>query len=215
MRSVRHLAKLKENVSDRLKRLAGLTAGVNLPLSPDERRRISYAIVELDNLLINCLRSYTRSVLVGCRSVNGHTVATSSAATNSREASAEMLKTLNVSRFQDLGSPAMVADDLTPRFRLPSEAEKVLLAFQASNLTDLQLGVGLNGLVFTEAKILRNFFSHRCEGTNEKVRAFAQRIGVFNYEDAERLALTARPSTSTPILIGWMDDLLDFCTLAM
>lgn len=215
MRSVRKLTKLRESVEGRVQRLTGLTSGLSFPLSPSERRAISYAVIELDNLVINCLRSFTRSVLVGCSSISGQQIATSSAATNAGEASADILRVLNSTKFSNLGSPGSINDDQTPTFRLPSEAEKIFIAFNASNLTDLQLAVGLNGLVFTEIKHLRHFFAHRCEGTNDNVRAFAQGIGIFQYEDAERLALTARPSTATPVLRGWMDDIVDFCALAM
>lgn len=215
MRSVRDLANLRENVELRVGRLADITGGAAFPLSPGDRRAIAYAVIELDNLVINCLRNFTRSVLVGCRTVSGQIVTSTSAATNGREASAEILRILNFSRFADLGSPSSIPDDQTPRFRSPSDVEKVLSSFDASNLAELQLGSGLNGLVFSEAKVLRHFFAHRCQSTNEKVRAFGQSIGIFHYENAERLALTPRPSTTTPLLIGWMDDLLDFCELVM
>jgi hypothetical protein len=126
-----------------------------------------------------------------------------------------MLSILNSKRHSDLGSPLAVPEDQIPAFRLPTEAEKVFSAVGASNLTNLQLGSGLNGRVFSEAKLLRHFFSHRCMSTNEKVRAFGQSIGVFNYEDAERLALTSRPGTGTPLIVGWYDDLQDFCALSL
>lgn len=215
MRSVRDLAKLRENVESRIARLSILTSTISAPYSPEERRAIAYCIVELDNLVINFLRSLTLSVLIGCRAVNGHLIVSTCSAANSGEAGAVMLSILNSKRHSDLGSPLAVPEDQIPAFRLPTEAEKVFSAVGASNLTNLQLGSGLNGRVFSEAKLLRHFFSHRCMSTNEKVRAFGQSIGVFNYEDAERLALTSRPGTGTPLIVGWYDDLQDFCALSL
>lgn len=214
MRCVSDLAKLREDVEDRLRRLAELTDTLSAPLSPQERRSISYSIIELDNLVVNCLRNLTKSSLMGGRAVNGHRITSAARARNSEEAGALIMSVLRSAQFLDLGSPQSVSEDQEPTFRLTTDAERVLASFGATNLADVQLGSGLNGRVFKEPKTFRHFFAHRCKGTNEKVRAFAQSVGIFSFEDAETLAISRRPDTGVPLLRGWYDDLYDFCALA-
>lgn len=214
MRCVSDLAKLRGDVEDRLERLAALTDHLNAPLSSQDRRSISYSIIELDNLVVNGLRNLTKSSLMGGRAVNGLRVTSSVNPRSSEEAGALIMSVLRSAQFTDLGSPRVVNEDQEPTFRLTTDAERVLASFEASNLADVQLGSGLNGRVFKEPKTFRHFFAHRCRGTNEKVRAFGQSAGLFSFEDAEHLAISRRPSTGIPLLRGWYDDLHDFCALA-
>lgn len=183
------------------------------PLGGQDRRNLAFVTVEIDNLIVGGLRQLAKSCLLGCRTVAGPRVTSTSSATSSEEAGAHIYRALSPQGWQKK-KPATIPERDEIVFRDPKDLEKVLRYYGASNLANVQLALGLNAEVFGETKVFRHFFSHRARNTYEEVVAFAQNIGASRPRMPEELVIMGRPGTGVVIVDGWTADLINFFDLA-
>lgn len=214
MQAVSDLAKLRDAVIARCRTLQLLAKTTSHPLGGQDRRNLAFVIVEIDNLIVGGLRQLTKSCLLGCRTVGGQRVLSTSSATSSEEAAAHIYRALRPQGYLNRHSPPTIVerDELT--FRDPKDAEKVLRFYSASNLANIQLALGLNAEVFGETKVFRHYFSHRARNTYEEVVAFAQNVGASRPRMPEELVIMGRPGTGVVFVEGWTADLINFFDLA-
>jgi hypothetical protein len=142
-------------------------------------------------------------------------VLSQAAATAPPQAAARVYAVLNPSGYQKLGNPPTIKEEAEIAFRNPANAEKVLLAYGATNVATLQFAMGFNAIVFSEIAKVRHFFAHRAENTNERVRTWATNIGMFSYIDPETSLVAGRPGTGVKILDGWLAETENFFDTAL
>jgi len=214
MQCVSDLTKLRDGVIARVHTLRRIVSPISLPLGSEERRALAFATIELDNTIIVGLRQFTKSSLLRSRTAAGARVTTSVSPQTAEEAAALVLKSLNLAAYQRMKSPATIQEKDEIVFRDPKRAEKVLIDYTASNLTNLQLALSLNAVVFSELKTCRHFFSHRMKSTFQEVKLLANNTGVVNVDNTEHFLVLGRPATGVRFLDGWLSDVQNFFDLA-
>lgn len=210
MQSVTDLRKLRDATISRVRRLREVAAPITLPLGSENRRALAYVTIELDNLIIVGLRSYTKSSLLRSRTAAGVRITATVTPASTEEAAALIFKSLNPTGYANKNSPIAINEKDEVAFRDPKRSEKVLIDYSASNLPNLVLALSLNASVFDEAKVCRHFFAHRAKNTCEAVRTLAGNLGVVGFETPEELLLRGRPSTGVRFLDGWLADVENF-----
>lgn len=210
MQSVTDLGKLRDAIISRVRRLKQIAAPITLPLGSEDRRALAYVTIELDNLIIVGLRSYTKSSLLRSRTAAGVRITATVTPSSTEEAAALILKSLNPKGYAKKSSPAAISERDEEAFRDPKKSEKVLIDYSASNLPNLILALSLNASVFDEAKVCRHFFAHRTKNTYDAVKTFASNSGVFDFDTTENLLQKGRPSTGVRFLEGWLADAENF-----
>lgn len=172
------------------------------------RRRMILAqvVVELDNLLLGCLREFLVSCLLGTRTVNGTRTASQQALTSEGEASAFIMSSLNSFGYQRMGSPATVPRRKEPTIRQPRDVEKVLLAAKANNIVSVQRALAFNFKFFDEIGSLRNFYCHRNKDTYDSAYSKARNWGATSRLHPDELVLKPRPGRPVPIIRDWIGE---------
>ena len=214
MQSVSDLAKLRDAIIVRCHTLRLVASATSSPLGGQDRRNLAFVTIELDNLVIVGLRQLTKSCLLGCRTVAGHRVASTSSAVDAQEAAAHIYRSLKPQGYLKLKSPAKISERDEVTSRDPKDVEKVLSFYGASNISNIKLALSLNAEVFSETKVFRHFFAHRAKNTYEDVVNFAQNIGAPKPRMPEELIVMGRPGTGIGIIEGWTADLINFFDLA-
>jgi hypothetical protein len=214
MQCVTDLIKLRDSVISRARALRQVVTSITLPLGTVERRTLAFATIELDNLVIVALRQYTKSSLLRSRTAAGVRITANVQPVSTEEAAAYIYSSLNPTGYSNKGSPQSISEGDEIVFRDPKRAEKVLIDYAASNLSNLALALSLNAEVFSEAKVCRHFFAHRAKNTFEAVRDFASARGVVGLDMPEHLLIRGRPSTGVRFLDGWLADVEVFFDLA-
>lgn len=214
MQSVTDLTKLRDAIAIRVLRLRAIVSPVSSPLGACERRAIAFVAIELDNLIVVGLRSYTKSSLLRSRTSSGDRITASVAPKTTEEAAAYIYKSLNPTGYSKLRSPSTILEKDEIIFRDPKRVEKVLLDYSASNIQKLTLALSLNADVFFELKIFRHYFAHRTKSTREKVRDFSSRVGAVSFDMPEHIMLKGRPNTGVRFIDGWLADVENFFDLA-
>lgn len=211
MQCASDLVKLRDSVISRVRFLRQVVSPISTPFGSEDRRALSFATIELDNLIIVGLRQYTKSSLLRSRTAAGHRITANVRPSSSEEAAAFVYRSLNPAGKR----PDRILEKDEVGFRDPKKTEKVLIDYAASNLPNLTLALSLNAEVFAEAKICRHFFAHRAKNTAEAVRTFAANAGIVTVESPEHLLLRGRPSNGIRFLDGWLADVENFFDLAV
>lgn len=214
MQSVTDLLKLREATNSRVRRLREVATRITLPLGSEDRRALAFISIELDNLIIVGLRSYTKSCLLGSRTAAGVRITRTVNPASTEEAAALILKSINPTGYANKNSPLAIREKDEPTFRDPKMVERVMIDYSVSNLPNLIVALSLNAAVFQEAKICRHFFAHRTKNTHEAVAAFARVSGIIGFDSPEHLLLKGRPSSGVRILDEWLADVENFFDLA-
>lgn len=214
MQTVTDLPKLRDAVIARVRRLRTISSPMRLPLTPQDNRTLAFVTIEIDNLIINGLKSYTKSSLLRSRTSSGSRITASVYPSTTEEAAALIFKSINPRAYVRNHSPIYIREKDELKIRDPLMSQKVLIDYSTSNVADFALALSLNATVFGEAKICRHFFAHRTQNTHDAVKKFAGNMGVINYETPEKLLLNGRPNTGVRILDGWLSELELFFDLA-
>lgn len=215
MRCVSDLEKLRRPILLRSFRLDRVWARAMRSRKETRDPLITFAVIELDNLLVGGLRQFTKSSLLGCRTVDGLRVVSTSAAYSPSRAAALVLMELNAQRYAELNSPTEISERFEQTFREPRDAYRVLAKYSASNLPHLQTGMAYNGSVFSEIATVRNFFAHRSAGTYERVKGFSTRLGMVPLDSPESLVASRRKGRPVTIFEDWNADLRNFFDAAL
>ena len=214
MQCVSDLGKLKDCVIGRTRVLRQVALPIAAPFSHAERRDLAFVTIELDNLIVVSLRQYAKSCLLGSRTAAGTRITTSVTPATPEEAAALVYQSLELVAYTKMNSPTTVPEKKELVIRNPKRVEKVMIDYAASNLSNFQLALSLNALVFSEVKTCRHFFSHRMRNTAEEVEKLAYDMGVVKFEGAEQFIARGRPSTGVRIIDGWLADIENFIDLA-
>jgi len=214
MQCVSDLTKLRDCVLGRVRTLRQVINPISFPLTPTDRHALAFSTIELDNLVIVALRQYTKSCLLRSRTAAGFRVVSAVKPTTVEEAAAYVFSSLNPAKFKKMKNPTAISEKDEIVFRDPKRAEKVLMDYSASNLSNYRLALSLNAEVFSELKICRHFFSHRMRNTFDEVRVLAANLGVFGISETEQFLLRGRPGTGVRFLDGWLADVENFFVLA-
>ena len=214
MQCASDLVKVRDDVISRIRSLREVVRPVSRPLGSAERRALSFATIEIDNLIIGGLRQFTKSSLLGGRTSSGIRVTSTVSPANPEEAAAFIFSSLNPQGYKKRRSPRAIAERDEIPVRDPKQFERVFLDFGLSNLPQFALALSLNATVFTEAKVCRHFFAHRARNTSEAVGDLALRLGIIRFETPEDLLLYGRPNTGVVLIEGWLADVENFFDLA-
>jgi hypothetical protein len=214
MQCATDLVKLRDAISSRIRHLSQITSSLSTPLSWEDRRALSFATVELDNLIVVGLRQYAKSSLLRARTSSGSRITATVKPATGEEAAALILKSLNPKAYQKAKNPVSIAEKDELVFRDPKKVETVLTTYQASNQSNLALALSLNSSAFSEIKVFRHYFSHRMRNTYEAVQNFAVNNAMPANEIPERLLLRGRPGSGVRLLDGWLADINTFFDLA-
>ena len=167
---------------------------------------ISYAVIELDNLVLSALRCFTISSLRGGRTAGGRRVLTRMRFGHEEEVAAFILSVLNSVLYAKLRSPARVSRRDEPTVRDPRDTEKILLTCGASNVGSLQNALALNTSIFRDLSALRNFYAHRNADTWRKLKTKAASWGVLSPEHADDIARSTLSGRPVTLFEDWLDD---------
>lgn len=214
MQCATDLVKLRDAIISRVRHLDQIVSPITAPLWPEERRALSFAVIELDNLIVVGLRQYTKSSLLRARTAAGHRITSTAKPASLEEAAALIFKSLNYQGYLKAKSPKTVPEKDEVAFRNPKDTETVLIDYSASNLPDLTLALSLNSPAFTEVKIFRHYFAHRARNTYERTQLFAANLAIHRAETPEHLILRGRPGTGVRFIDGWLADIETFFDLA-
>lgn len=214
MQCVSDLGKLRSSVISRVRRLRQITSPITTPLGPEDRRDIAFVTIELDNLIVVGLRQYMKASLLRGRTAAGQRIVASVRPASTEEAAALIIRSLNPKRFENKNPPKIIREGDEVTVRNPKEVEKVFIAYNVSNLSNLIIALSLNAPVFTEIKHFRHFFAHRARNTHESVRNFAAQQGVLGVHMPEQLVVRGRPESGVRFLDGWLADVENFFDLA-
>lgn len=214
MQSVSDLRKLKSSTICRVRRLRQITSPIVLPLSSEDRRALAFVTIELDNLIVVGLRSYTKSSLLRGRTAAGLRITATVNPTSTEEAAALIYRSLNPAGYASKNNPMKIKEKEEINFRDPKKIEKVFIDYSISNLPNLTTALSLNAFVFHEAKLFRHFFAHRTKNTHDEIKKFANNLGLFNFDMPENLMLRGRPGSGIRFIDGWLADIENFFDLA-
>lgn len=214
MQCVSDLAKLRDSVISRVRGLRSVSASVTSPLASSDKRTLAFVTLELDNLIIVALRQYTKSSLLRSRTASGLRITASVNPMTVQEAAAYVFRSINPTRYHNMGSPAAISERNELSFRNPKDAERVLLDYSASNISNLATALSLNAEVFAEAKVFRHFFAHRARNTADAVAELALNLGLAFSGSPEEILIKGRPNVGIRVLDGWLADVENFFDLA-
>ena len=215
MQAVTDLVKLRDSIIRRVRKLRGIVSTIGDPITSADRCALAYVTIELDNLIVVGLRQYTKSSLLRSRTAAGARITATVKPQSSEEAAALIFRSLNPTGYAKRHKNALkILEKDEHVFRDPKEAEKVLIDYSASNISQLTLALSLNAQVFGEAKVCRHFFAHRAKNTQESVQRFAANLGIIKVDMTENFILKGRPGTGVPFMDGWLADIENFFDLA-
>jgi hypothetical protein len=214
MQSVTDLVKLRDSTITRVRRLREVASPITWPLGSEDRRALAFISIELDNLIVVGLRSYTKSCLLGSRTAAGDRITTTVSPASTEEAAALIFKSLNPKGYANKKCPLAIDEKDEQAFRDPKKTEQVMIDYSVSNLPNLIVALSLNAVVFQEAKICRHYFAHRTKNTREAVAVFARNSGILGFDSPEHLLLKGRPGSGVRILDEWLADVENFFDLA-
>jgi hypothetical protein len=206
MRPVSDLAKLYDSFGYRLLRLRKTYSAATAVGEPWRSELLSYAVIELDNLMLGTLRVLTISSLRSARTAQGHRIRVIRNFGHEEEISAFMLSVLSAVKFRRLNSPTRINKKEEPTVRDPRDTEKVLLAAGATNITSFQNALALNTAIFLDLGTARNFYAHRNKDTWRKIQSKAQAMGIFSSTHGNDVITTGLPGRPVSLFEDWLDD---------
>jgi len=214
MRCTSDLVKLRDSIKSRIQHLGLIVSPLKNPLSWEDRRALSFATIELDNLVVVGLRQYAKSSLLRARTAAGIRITSAVSPKSSEEAAALIFKSLNPKGYAKAKSPVSIPEKDEIVFRDSKKIETVLTSYQASNQPNIALALSLNSPAFSEIKAFRHYFSHRMKNTYEAVQVYAANNAMPINVTPESLLIKGRPSNGIRLIESWLSDIDIFFDLA-
>lgn len=206
MRPVTDLSKMRVAFNGRLRRIRKV-AVQSQTAGPEERARaVSFAVIELDNLVLGGMREFIISSLRGARTATGNRISVAGYFTSAESIAAYVLSIVQTVTYQRIGSPATVGRRQEVKIRDPREVDRVLSTCSASNVGSVRNALSLNTSLFSDIATVRNFYAHRNEDTWAKVRRQATAKGVLNIRHADEFVTRQIPGRPVSLLEDWLDD---------
>ena len=211
MRCVSDLSKVSRSVRRRLARLRIVL--VSCPRSDSYRRNatVTWAVIELDNLIINLQREFLVSSLMGCRTASGHRVSHRTPNKSQNEAAHFIIQTLEPNRYRNHFTPGI---SLSRReetvLRDPAKIMQVATAAGLTNTNSIVSALSLSTSIFRDLSKARHFFAHRNLQTAAKVDMLSNSRGLPTGIETWLVVDTLLPGYPYTLLDEWIYDLEQF-----
>jgi hypothetical protein len=213
MRAVTDLAKISYCARRRIARMKQLLS--TCPRSDGIKRNavVTWAVVELDNLIINLHREFTVSCLMTCRTASGQRVSHVAGTLSQLEAARYIMRTLEPRKFRERFQTGVIPRREEAVLRDPARVMQVSVAAGLSNLTSVTNALSLNSPAFGEISKVRHFFAHRNLDTAEKAIALGLSRGLQRPLEAWMIVDQLLPNKPYTLLEEWLADISNFHSL--
>jgi hypothetical protein len=192
--------------SGRLRRIRKVSAQSETGTPEERARALSFALIELDNLILGGMREFIVSSLRGARTATGHRISVAGHFTTSESIAAYVLSIVQAVTYRRIGSPSAVNRRQEAKIRDPRQVDRVLSTCSASNVGSVRNALSLNTSLFSDIATVRNFYAHRNEDTWAKVRRQATEKGVLNIKHTDEFVTRQIPGRPVSLLEDWLDD---------
>jgi len=200
---------LTRTAQERLGRLIWLAAPLALPLSPKDRRLISYVVIEAANLWAQYSQCLFLSCALGAKDVSGQRIVVNRAPTMNDA----LTLAVHATKPKMRGTYRQWQRRDLPDFQQKSELGKTVRYVRASVAADVDLALGYQSRVLEDLPTMRNFFAHKAELAATKARNLAPRYGLSRALSPETLLCTPPRGGADVVLREWIADLNAILTL--
>ena len=205
MRPVSDLSKVYDALTSRLRRLRRLY-NVGADAAAGKSELISYAVIELDNLVLSAMRVLLISSVRNARTLSGVRVRSVFSLREEGEIAAFTLSVVNNQAFIRMGSPIRIDRKQEPTVRDPRAVERVFSAAGLTNTPSLQSALALNATLFANLATLRNFYAHRNADTWRKARRKATDMGIYAVSSVDDIVKSLVPGRAVRVYEDWLDE---------
>jgi len=167
---------------------------------------ISYAVIELDNLVLSAMRVLLISSVRNARTLSGVRVRSVFSLREEGEIAAFTLSVVNNQAFIRMGSPIRIDRKQEPTVRDPRAVERVFSAAGLTNTPSLQSALALNATLFANLATLRNFYAHRNADTWRKARRKATDMGIYAVSSVDDIVKSLVPGRAVRVYEDWLDE---------
>jgi hypothetical protein len=173
----------------------------------DAEARMSFAVINLLNSWSNFMRGFYMSCAFGTRTKSGIVVRPSSLFSDANTAVGYAIKA-----FKPYASPNTFGkwhrrDE--PPWHDPNTLMKLsqpaALSFQ--NNSKVQAAFSLNLRVFVHLPVLRNFYAHRNQGTQQAAQLIATAYGIPSFLRPSQILFSNPMTRPQPLIFEWLDEL--------
>lgn len=194
---------LTQCAESRLARLHDLCAGLASPLTPSDRRLISYTVIEAANLWSAYSRCFFISAAMGARDATGQTIV---AATVATPADAEDLAVHALHRNLRAKSGPWSRRD-QPDWQNKGHMLRALNYVGASVYGSVDQAVSYPTRVLSDLPTMRNFYAHKAERAGDPARKLGRHYGITRRLSPPDLLCTVPRSGGDVLLNEWLADL--------
>lgn len=196
---------LTATAQERLDRLVVLALPLTFHVRSEERRLISYVVIEAANLWAQYSRSFFLSCALGAREPGGNRIV----ATPATSLDAALTLAVHAVRPKLRGSQQQWKRHQLPDFQNRSDLAKTLRYVNASVAPTVDAALAYQSRVLADLPTMRNFFAHKAERAAQSARNLSPRYGLTRTLTPEDLLCTPpRTGGRGDILIReWLADL--------
>jgi hypothetical protein len=203
LRPTRRLDLLTRSAYRRAGRLRLLAHEIRAPLTPSDRRLLSYIVIEAGVLWAEYSKAYFFCTAFRVRDAQGKRITHTESFASADEA---LVFAVKVARPKVKKTANFAPRDL-PAWQEPGVVRKLLQAMNASTLPAWQLGMGVPTRVTADLPAMRNFFAHKGEMAAERARRLRTHYSVTQRLTPWELLCATPPLERQPLLWSWLDDL--------
>ena len=207
--TVGRISRLTGVAQARLERLQTLSAGIRQPVTPEQRRLLSYVTIEAANLWAQYSLCLFLSAALGAHDSAGNCVVASPAS--------------DVSHSIDLAvyamNPKLAGTRRTwkrheqPDFQNKSVLARAMKYIGATIYPDVDAAVSYPTRVLVDLPTMRNFYAHKAERAATKAAALGPRYGITRPMSPHELLCTPPPGRADVLLNEWLADLAAILSL--
>ena len=188
----------------RLNRLHVLSVRLDDRVSSEDRRRISYIVIEAANLWAEYGRCLFLSCALGARDASGQPIVPQRV----RTVDAALTLAVYAVRPKLRGTQQRWKRHQLPDFQNKGDLAKTIRYVQATVFPDVDLAISYQSRVLADLPTMRNFFAHKGESAARAARGLAPRYGLSRTLAPEQLLCTVSNVGAGDILLReWLADL--------
>lgn len=209
MRAVTDLAKVRHGARRRLAKIG--VAAKYCPKDDAVRRNatLTWAVIELDNLIISLARQFLVSSLMRCRTSTGSRVQHTQPTMSQVDAAFFIMSVLEPKKYSKLIGSSLSRRDETV-IRDPTRIMKVAAAAGLSNSASILTALSFPTQVFNEISKVRHFYAHRNQETAGAAVSLALGRGLPPPLQAWDVVAMPLPGGPYCLLDEWLYDLGQF-----
>jgi hypothetical protein len=212
VRAVTDLQKVSDVVRRRLSRMSLVLR--MCPRADVDRRNatLTWALIELDNTIINLARHFLVSSLMCCRTASGARVTHSQAPMSQMDAAFFIMRVLEPRKYGRLAGTSLSRRDETA-IRDPTKLMQVASAASLSNSGSVLAALSFPTRAFSEISRARHFFAHRNEQTAAAAISMALARGLSPPLQAWSVVDLPLPGQPYSLIEEWIYDVGQFQVL--